>query len=112
MVERRAPHGEVRSFGFAALAFGNLAMIHANRSHDRPMFDALRSANPALWWITGATIAALVAAVYVPPFADAFRFAPLSPRDLAVAAAAGIAGVLWYEAYKVLRPRVTRAMLS
>ncbi|MGH7353344.1 MAG: cation transporting ATPase C-terminal domain-containing protein [Candidatus Rokuibacteriota bacterium] len=50
-------------------------------------------------------MAALVAAVYVPPVADVFRFAPLSPGAFTVAAAAGVAGVLWYEAYKELRPR-------
>ena len=37
-----------------------------------------------------------------------FRFAPLAPGYLAAAAAAGIAGVLWYEAYKFLRPRTDR----
>jgi Ca2+-transporting ATPase len=102
-VARGLADGEVRSLGFAAIVFGNLAMIHATRSRDRVILRTLRSANPILWWITGGTVAALVAAVYVPPVADVFRFAPLAPAHFAVAAASGIAGVLWYEAYKVLR---------
>jgi Ca2+-transporting ATPase len=61
-----------------------------------------------LWWITGGALAALAAAIYVPPLAAVFRFAPLSPSRLAIAAAAGIAGVLWYDAYKLLRPRYAR----
>jgi P-type Ca2+ transporter type 2C len=99
------PAGEVRSFGFAAIVFGNLAMIHATRSRERPMLAALRLPNPALWWITGGTLAALAVSIYVPPVAEIFRFAPLAPFYLAVAAGAGMAGVLWYEAYKRLRPR-------
>ncbi len=107
-VARGLPSGTVRSFGFAALVFGNLAMIHATRSRERPILGALRSANPVLWWITGGTLAALAIAIYVPAVAEVFRFAPLAPRDLAVAAAAGVVGVLWYDAYKLLRPRAPR----
>ena len=98
-------HDEVRSLGFAAIVFGNLAMIHATRSRDRTLREALRRPNPALWWITAGTLAALALAIYVPPVADIFRFAPLSAGHLTVAALAGFAGVLWYEAYKVMRPR-------
>jgi Ca2+-transporting ATPase len=104
-VEQGLPAGEVQSFGFAAIVFGNLAMIHATRSRVRVLFDTLRSPNPALWWITGGTLAALAAAIYVPPVADLFRFAPLSPGHLVITAVAGVAGVAWYEAYKYLRPR-------
>ena len=104
-VERGLQAGEVQSFGFAAIVFGNLAMIHATRSRVRVVFETLRSPNPALWWITGATLAALSASIYVPPVADIFRFAPLSPGYVLAAAIAGIAGVAWYEAYKYLRPR-------
>jgi len=99
---------EAGSFGFAAIVVGNLAMIHATRSRDRLVLDTLRFPNPALWWITGGTLVALAVSIYVPPVADLFRFAPLSPGYLAVAAAAGVAGVLWYEAYKFLRPRADR----
>jgi len=107
-IERGLPVGEVRSIGFAAIVFGNLAMIHATRSRDRVFFAALRNPNPALWWITGGTLAALAACIYIPLIGDLFRFAPLSAGYAALSAAAGIAGVLWYEAYKVLRPRNAR----
>jgi Ca2+-transporting ATPase len=83
-------------------------MIHATRSRDRVLFDTLRSPNPALWWITGGTLAALAASIYVTPVADVFRFAPLSAGYLVAAAVAGFAGVAWYEAYKLLRPRSIR----
>jgi P-type Ca2+ transporter type 2C len=96
---------EAASFGFAAIVFGNLAMIHSTRSRDRIALRAMTQSNPALWWITLGTLIALAAAVYIPPIADVFRFAPLSSGQLALAVVAGTAGVLWYEAYKLLRPR-------
>ena len=105
IAESGVPAGEVRSFGFAAIVFGNLALIHATRSRDRLIVDTLRLPNRALWWITGGALAALAASIYVPPVADIFRFAPLAAGDFALAALAGIAGIAWYEVYKLLRPR-------
>ena len=96
---------ELRSFGFSAIVFGNLAMIHAARSRERTVFDAALRPNAALRWITAATLAALAVSLYVPPVAEIFRFGGLGPGYLVVAACAGVAGVLWYEAYKRLRPR-------
>ncbi|MGH7353345.1 MAG: cation transporting ATPase C-terminal domain-containing protein [Candidatus Rokuibacteriota bacterium] len=48
-VERGLPSREVRAFGFAAIVFGNLALIHATRSRDHVVLGALRSANTILW---------------------------------------------------------------
>jgi Ca2+-transporting ATPase len=96
---------EVRALGFAAIVVGNLTMIHATRSRHRTIRESLRRSNPALWWITTGTLAVLAVAIYAPPVAELFRFAPLSAGHPAVAAIAGISGVLWYEGYKVLRPR-------
>jgi P-type Ca2+ transporter type 2C len=100
---------QARAFGFAAIVFGNLAMIHATRSRDHGMLAMLRSANPALVWVTIGTCVALLASIYIPPVAELLRFAPLDAHYLAFAALTGIAGVLWYEAYKSLRPRVAPA---
>ena len=96
---------EIRSFGFAAIVFGNLAMIHSTRSRERIALRAIEQSNPALWWVTLGAVAALAAAIYIPPIAEVFRFAPVSVGYMAVAAVAGALGVFWYEAYKVLRPR-------
>ncbi|MDA8109503.1 MAG: cation-translocating P-type ATPase [Betaproteobacteria bacterium] len=95
--------GEVRALGFAAIVFGNLALILANLSGAQPLLEALRRPNRALWWVLGGTLAALGAAIYVAPVASLFRFAPLAPGDALVALAAGVAGVLWFELAKLLR---------
>ena len=101
--------GEQRALGFAAIVFANVATIHAVRSRDLTIIGSLTKPNPALWWITGGTLGALAAAIYLPPAAEIFRFAPLSAGQLAVAAGAGGAGIAWYEAYKLLRPRAAPA---
>jgi Ca2+-transporting ATPase len=101
---------ELRTFAFAALVCGNLAMIHATRSRDRLIVEAARSANPVSWWITGAALAALIAAIYVRPVARVFGFAALSASWLAISAVAGVIGIAWYELYKLARRRgVARA---
>ena len=97
--------GDLRALGFTAIVFANVAMIHATRSRDLTVLGSLSRANPALWWVTGGTLAALAASIYVPSVASLFRFAPLSLAEFGIAAAAGIGGVLWYDFYKLLRPR-------
>jgi P-type Ca2+ transporter type 2C len=94
---------EVRTLGFASIVFGNLALIFASRSRDRPVISTLRRRNPALWWIVLATLLALAAAVYFPPLTEIFRFAPLGYQDLLAALAAGVAGVLGLEAVRLAR---------
>jgi Ca2+-transporting ATPase len=99
----RLGEAETRALGFAAIVFGNLALIFVNRSHDRLAHEVLREPNPALWWIVLGALAALAAALYLPPVAAVFRFAPLGAAELGVAAVAGVAGVAWYELRKLAR---------
>jgi Ca2+-transporting ATPase len=94
---------ETRALGFSAIVFGNLALILAYRSQRRTMLRTLAEPNPAFWAIVGGTVAALLAVVYFPPAAAIFRFAPLPAADLAVAAAAGLLGVAWYDLVKLAR---------
>jgi len=93
--------GEVRALGFAAIVFGNLALIFANRSRSRPIPETLARPNPMLWWMTAGTIAALALTLYLPSAAAVFRFAPLGAGELGLALAAGIAGILWIEGWKL-----------
>jgi Ca2+-transporting ATPase len=97
---------ETRAVAFAAIVFGNLALIFASRSRERALLEMLREPNAALWWISGGALAALAAAIYVPGAAAIFRFAPLGPQALAVAVGAGLAGVIWYEVWKISARRL------
>jgi len=94
-------HEEVRALGFAAIVFGNLALIFASRSGSQSILATFSRPNPTLWWIATGAIAALGFALYAPPVAAVFRFAPLGAGDVAIALAAGIAGILWNEAWKL-----------
>ena len=93
----------MRALGFAAIVVGNVALIFVNRSRERLFHQTLREPNPALWAIAAAALGALAVSIYWPPACAIFRFAPLAPADMAIAAAAGIAGVAWLELRKLTR---------
>jgi Ca2+-transporting ATPase len=95
--------GEVHAIGFAAIVFGNLALILAHRSRERSILAKLARPNPAFWWVVLGALAALAAAIYFPPLAQVFRFAPLAPGDVAIAAGAGLAGVVAMETLRLVR---------
>jgi Ca2+-transporting ATPase len=89
-----------RTVGFAAIVFGNVALILSHRSTQMGLVAALRRANAALWGVVALALASLGAAIYAPAVAQLFRFAPLGARELAVAAAAGALGAAWHELAK------------
>jgi Ca2+-transporting ATPase len=97
------PDETTRATAFAAIVLANLALILVTRSRSRTLFATLREPNPAFWWIVASALAALAAALYVPPLAALFRFAPLAPAELGAALLGGLGGVLWYEVLKVAR---------
>jgi len=95
--------GETRAMAFAAIVCANVALLFVTRSRSRTALETLREPNRALWGIAAGALAALLAALYFPPAAEIFRFAPLGTAELALAAAAGAASVAWYELRKVVR---------
>jgi Ca2+-transporting ATPase len=99
--------GETRAAAFATIVAANLALIFVTRSRTRGALAMLRERNAALWWISACALGALVAAIYVAPVAAVFRFAPIGVVEAAIAAAAGVAGVAWYELWKFVRPTGT-----
>jgi Ca2+-transporting ATPase len=103
-VAMRMGHDEVdcRALAFSTLIVGNLSLIFANRSWSRTIWQTLRSPNRALWWVTAAALATLAVIIYVPLLRTVFHFSMLHPLDVMVAAAAGFAGVLWFEVMKLL----------
>jgi P-type Ca2+ transporter type 2C len=106
------PEGEVHAVAFAAMVFSNLWLIHATRSRDLGIVGSLANPNPALWWVTCGALAALAAVLYIPAVAALFRFAQPAPGDVLLAALAGLAGVVWYEIYKWVRPSIDRRVRS
>ena len=100
------PDDVVRSITFVTLVVGNLALILVNRSWRLPVWRVFRERrNAALVWILGGTSVLLVLLLSIPWLRHAFNLGPIDLADWIVAVVAGCTGVLWFEAYKVVRSR-------
>jgi Ca2+-transporting ATPase len=96
-----------RALTFSTLVIANLMLILANRSWTRLIVATLRTPNAALWWVVGGAFGVLALVIYVPILRSLFRFSVLHPWDIVISLTAGIASLLWFEAWKVLRFRRT-----
>ncbi|MCX5730477.1 MAG: cation-translocating P-type ATPase, partial [Deltaproteobacteria bacterium] len=99
--------GSARAMAFATLIGGNVSLILVNRSWDRSVFPALAEKNWASWAVVAGAIATLLVSLEVPFFRTLFRFGEVGLHDQALAAAAGLLSVSWFEVWKALR-RATR----
>ena len=93
----------IRSLTFTTIVVANLSLIATNRSWTESIIATLRRPNRAYWVVTAGALVFLAAALSIPFLAELFRFGPVTPAQLAVAAAAGVAGVLWFEGAKLIR---------
>jgi Ca2+-transporting ATPase len=99
----------VRSVTFATLVIGNVALILVNRSWRLSIWQTFQQRrNPALKWILLGAGVLLVTILTVPGLRHAFNFGPLPLTGWAVAAAAGLLGVAWFEIYKLVTPNGQR----
>jgi Ca2+-transporting ATPase len=96
---------EARSLGLATLILGQIGLVLAERSPDQPVWRKGVAGNRMLAWVVAGTLASLFVALYVPPVAAMLHLGTLTLRDWGVAAAAGLAGSLWFEPVKALRRR-------
>ena len=92
-----------RTMAFVTLVSGNIALIFVNRSHALTFLEMVTHENRPLWLIASLATVALLATIYVPAAAHAFRFEALPPMDTAWGAAIGAASILWYDIYKIVR---------
>jgi Ca2+-transporting ATPase len=93
----------IRSLTFTTIVVANLALIATNRSRTESIIATMRRPNRAFWVVTAGALVFLTAALSVPFLAGLFRFGPVTPTQLAVAVAAGVAGVLWFEGAKLIQ---------
>jgi Ca2+-transporting ATPase len=99
------PEADVRALTFATLVVGNLGLILVNRSWTQTVIaGAVKDRNPALGWVLGGAVVFLTVLLSVPFLRELFKFAPMHAADIIWVAVAGIAGVLWFEAYKLIAP--------
>ena len=95
---------ETRALTFTTLVFANLALIFTNRSWTETAVRTLRTPNPALWIVTGGTTVLLGVVLFVPYTRTLFRFAFLHLNDFAICLGAALISIVWFEAFKLLRP--------
>ena len=96
----------VRSMTFVTLVVGNVALILANRSrHVSAVRALLTRRNPALLAIMALAGGLLILLIGVPPVREALDLGALTALQWAVAVAAGLASIAWFEAYRWLRGR-------
>ncbi len=100
---------QARTLSFVTLIVSNLCLILTNRSWQRSLFTSFAVRNPALLWVIGGALAFLALVVYVPALQRLFHFAFMQPLDLALAGAAGLFSILWFEVMKLVRRRRLRA---
>jgi Ca2+-transporting ATPase len=99
------PQDQARSFAFSVLVLANVGLIFANRSRTRASIGSLRMPNRIVWAVSGAALAALALALYVPLLASVFQFAPLAPAQLGLACAVGASVLLWLDIIKLVGKR-------
>jgi Ca2+-transporting ATPase len=97
---------QARAFGFATLMLADIGLIFSNRSRTRTSIESMATPNPIVWAVCGTACAVLAVALFVPLLAELFYFGPLPPARLALACAAGISSILWFDAFKLVRRAV------
>jgi len=96
----------VRSLVFVTMVLANLGLIVSNRSWRLPAWRAFRERrNPTLRWLLIAAPALLVLLLGVPGLRRAFDLGPLGLGEATVGPIAAMAGVAWFELYKMVRAR-------
>ncbi|MFO7651146.1 MAG: cation-translocating P-type ATPase [bacterium] len=94
---------EARALTFTTLIVANLGLILSNRSWSGPLLLSLWRPNRALWWVCGGATVFLGLVLYVPFLRDLFKFGVLHADDLLLCLGAGIAGIVPFELYKLVR---------
>ena len=92
----------VRAMVFAAIVFGNVGLILANRSEQASLITMLRVPNRALSWLISGALLGLALVIYLPGLNGMFKFLPLSMSEIGASFGAAASALLSYEAYKAL----------
>lgn len=92
------PEAQARALSFMALVMGSILLIFVSRLHGDKS-DAARSRPTALfWWVTGLTLTALIATLYVPAIAALFQFQTPPMQAVMLVPLAGIllGSLVWW----------------
>jgi len=96
---------QARALTFFTLVLANLGLIFSLRAPSRPIWSALPIPNPALWWVSGVTLIAILLALNVPYLGGLFKFAPLSSQQYGLALSAAALAIILIESMKYFAAR-------
>ena len=102
-LQQGATEDAARALTFATLVIGNLGLILVNRSWRHSLLNILDIRNPAFWWVAGGAFGFLLLTLSLPALRSVFHFAAISPQQFMLSLIAGLASVIWFELYKLLR---------
>jgi P-type Ca2+ transporter type 2C len=103
---------KARALAFTALVISNLGLILTNRSWSRTFIETLKVKNKALVLVLLGAVVCLSLVLYVPFLTALFKFETPHMHDFALAVAAGIGSVLWFECLKILNRRWRNGIFS
>lgn len=92
-----------RTMVFTTLVVANMVLTLVNRSFYYSVFTAFKYKNNLLRIVLAVTAVLLICLLYIPFIRDFLKFDFLPAPQFAIAAAAGVAGVIWFELYKLMK---------
>jgi len=93
--QRHADEDAARAAALGVVIVGGLALVVAERALDRPWWRVPWPRGARFWVVCGLVAASLPLAIFVPALARALHLAPPAPLACVVAAALGVAAVVW-----------------
>ena len=102
-LQQGATADTARALTFATLVIGNLGLILVNRSWRHSILNILDIRNAAFWWVAGGAFSFLLLTLSLPALRNIFHFAVITPQQFMLCLIAGLASVIWFELYKLLR---------
>jgi len=100
----------VRTMSFITLIVSNLLTIQTNRSWENNIFQILVTPNKSVKWIVSLAIVFLAAVLFIPFLRGLFSFAPLGFVEILVSGAVGCLSIIWFEIYKAVKRKSSRAV--
>jgi len=94
---------KVRALAFTTLIASNIAVILANRSWTRNIFQILATRNSTVKWVAGGAAFFLALILNVPFLLNLFQFDKISFTEAIICVGAGFLSILWFELYKVFK---------
>ncbi len=111
-VHRGCDESQTRTLVFLCLVTSNIFLTLVNRSFILSMIETLGYRNLLMIGILALTIAMMVLLISVPAFSDFFGFEWPGWKLAFTSMAIGMACVTWFEGYKWMKRRRTKAMLD